>query len=97
MLENEKKLPLVPAVEAETGRRVHLCTALRWAQQGSKGIILESVFLGGRRLTSVEAVRRFVAACSERSGTKTTPTITPRQAAATAERAAAKLARRLAT
>jgi hypothetical protein len=96
MLENEKKMPLVPAVEAETGRRVHLCTALRWAQRGSKGIILESVFLGGRRLTSVEAVRRFVAACSERAQAQSVPQITPRQAAAIAERDAKRLAKRLA-
>ena len=96
MLENEKHLPLVPAVEAVTGRRVHLCTVLRWAQQGSKGIILESVILGGRRLTSVESVRRFIQAGSERAKATTTPQITPRQAAAIAERDAKRLAKRLA-
>lgn len=96
MLRNEKYLPLVAAVEAATGRRPHLSTVLRWAQQGSKGTVLESVILGGRRLTSIEAVKRFVAACSERAKAKTTPQITPKQSKAIAQRDAEKLARRLA-
>jgi hypothetical protein len=96
MLENEKLMPLVPAVEAVTGRRLHLSTPLRWAMRGAKGIILESVFLGGRRLTSTEAVRRFIQAGSERAKATTTPQITPRQAAAIAERDAKRLAKRLA-
>jgi hypothetical protein len=95
VLENEKYLGLVRAVEAATGRRVHLSTALRWAMRGSKGIVLESVILGGRRLTSAEAVKRFVAACSERVQATTTQ-ITPKQSRAIAQRDAEKLARRLA-
>lgn len=96
MLDGEKLLPLVEAVESETGRRVHLSTVLRWAMKGAKGLTLESVFLGGRRLTSTEAVRRFIQAGSERAKATTTPTITPRQAAAIAERDAKRLAKRLA-
>jgi hypothetical protein len=57
---NEVGLPLVDAVEAETGRRPHLCTVLRWSQKRNRyGIKLETWMLGGRRCTSREAVRRF--------------------------------------
>jgi hypothetical protein len=96
VLETEKLMPLVQAVESATGRRVHLSTVLRWTMRGSKGLTLESVFLGGRRLTSVESVRRFIQAGSERAKATTTPQITPRQAAAIAERDAKRLAKRLA-
>jgi hypothetical protein len=60
MQECEKLFPLVKAVEDATGRRVHLSTVLRWAQRGSRGVRLESRVLGGRRLTSVESVHRFM-------------------------------------
>lgn len=59
MQTNEKLLPPVLAVEKATGVKVHLSTVLRWCQRGSNGIKLESTVLGGRRLTSVEAVKRF--------------------------------------
>jgi hypothetical protein len=58
----EALLPLVTAIEAETGRRVHLATALRWAQRGSKGVYLETVMLGGRRCTTQRMVQDFLRA-----------------------------------
>ena len=60
MQANEPLLPLVQAVENATGRRPHLSTVLRWCTRGVRGIQLESWMVGGRRLTSVQAVRRFV-------------------------------------
>ena len=58
--ENETGIPLVDAVEAETGWRPHLSTVLRWCQRRNQyGIKLESWLIGGRRVTSVEAVRRY--------------------------------------
>lgn len=56
----EKLLPLVEAIKQATGRTVHLSTALRWCQRGSRGIKLESKVLGGRRLCSIPAVHRFI-------------------------------------
>lgn len=56
----EKLLPLAVAVEQATGRRPHLVTCLRWCSRGSRGVRLESSVLGGRRLTSVDAVQRFM-------------------------------------
>jgi hypothetical protein len=56
---------------AEAGRHVpgrpHLSTIFRWAQKGVRGgVRLETVVVGGRRFTSVEAICRFVAALSRR-------------------------------
>ncbi len=58
--ENEVGLPLVEAVHEVHGRRPHLSTVLRWCQSRNRyGIKLESWLQGGRRVTSVEAVRRY--------------------------------------
>jgi len=58
--ENEAALPLVEAVHRATGRRPHLSTVVRWCQKRNRyGVKLESWFCGSRRLTSVEAVRRY--------------------------------------
>ena len=53
---DEKLMPLVDAVDRATGRRPHLSTVLRWCTKGN--VRLESRILGGRRLTSVDAVLR---------------------------------------
>lgn len=91
MIERENLLGLVDAVEHATGRRVHLATALRWASRGSAGVRLESVFVGGRRLTSAEAVTRFVAQCTAARGGAVATVTPPAQADRQAERSAEKL------
>jgi len=58
----ERLYPLADAVEKATGNRPHLSTVLRWCLHGAQGIVLESAMLGGRRLTSVESVGRFLEA-----------------------------------
>lgn len=94
--ENEKLFPLVEAVEQETGIRPHLSTALRWSTRGSRGIKLETWILGGRRLTSREAVRRYIDASTQaRDGHAVVPDPTPRQSDRAAVRAARQLAERL--
>jgi hypothetical protein len=54
---------------AQAGREVpgevHRGTISRWARIGVRGIRLESVIIGGRTVTSVEALYRFLAACRE--------------------------------
>ncbi|MCR9211960.1 MAG: DUF1580 domain-containing protein [bacterium] len=37
-----------------------MSTAWRWANRGVKGVKLETVSIGGKRLTSVQAVTRFL-------------------------------------
>jgi hypothetical protein len=43
----------------------HVSTLTRWWRQGIKGVKLETVVVGGRRFTSVEAIRRFISRLSE--------------------------------
>lgn len=59
----ERSLPLVQAIKQVTGRHVHLSTALRWCQSRNRySNRLESWLVGGRRVTSVEAIRRYIEA-----------------------------------
>jgi hypothetical protein len=53
---------LVPLIEASrhVPRRPHPSTLRRWAYEGIDGVRLESCKIGGRRFTTVEALRRFM-------------------------------------
>lgn len=42
-----------------TGKRVHISAVYRWLQRGVRGVVLESVRVGGSTYTSVEALQRF--------------------------------------
>lgn len=46
------------------GRKTHVATLHRWAKQGVRGIKLDSARLGGRLVTSAEALQRFADALS---------------------------------
>ena len=41
------------------GRPVNLATVWRWAQHGIRGHVLDTLYVGGVRMTSVEAIQRF--------------------------------------
>jgi hypothetical protein len=67
-LTTEAMIPLARAAEmvppARRGKKTHLSTVFRWVTDGAKGpdgrrVRLEAVRLGGRWLTSTEAVQRF--------------------------------------
>ena len=90
---DEKLMPLVEAVDRATGRRPHLSTVLRWCTKGN--VRLESRILGGRRLTSVDAVLRYIEASTLARDGHSTPVTTPRQQTLAANRAAKKLAARV--
>lgn len=45
-------------------RPVHVSTLWRWAMQGLRGIKLETIKIGGPRVTSAQALQRFIAALS---------------------------------
>ncbi len=67
-MRGEKLLSIPLAVECVTGVRPHPVTCWRWTTKGvSGGIKLEARKLGGRLLTSKEAVQRFLDATTERS------------------------------
>ncbi|MEQ8763210.1 MAG: DUF1580 domain-containing protein [Planctomycetota bacterium] len=40
-------------------KRPHTATVYRWTHQGLNGVLLESVQIGSKRYTSVEALQRF--------------------------------------
>ena len=39
-------------------------TLWRWVLKGTRGVVLESIKIGGRRFTSKQAIERFIAASS---------------------------------
>ena len=41
------------------GRKAHISTLYRWATAGCKGVVLETIQIGGTRCTSREALQRF--------------------------------------
>lgn len=41
------------------GRRMHVATVYRWSVAGVRGVVLETIQVGGARCTSLEAIRRF--------------------------------------
>ena len=49
------------------GKRTHYQTVFRWVTKGSGGRFLESVRVGKRRFTSLEALHRFVEHCHPQS------------------------------
>jgi hypothetical protein len=100
-LNSETKIPLAVAA-AETppgrnGKRCHLSTFIRWITRGARGphgtrVRLEAVRLGGRWLTSREALQRFAEALTPRLDDE--PIAAPRTPAAR-ERACDRAARHL--
>jgi hypothetical protein len=59
---DEGALPIPEAWAAVVGRPLNIKSLLRYAIGGLRGIRLESIKAGGRRLTSTRAVERFLAA-----------------------------------
>lgn len=46
-------------------KHVSLPTLWRWMLKGTRGVVLESIRIGGRRYTSAEACSRFIQASAE--------------------------------
>jgi len=64
-MENECRISLAVAARLPElkvdGQGPHTSTVLRWCRQGQGGVCLECEVVGGRRVTSREAVLRFIA------------------------------------
>lgn len=56
------------------GRPVHVSCVYRWTTTGCKGVILESIQIGGTRCTSKEALARFFRRLTD-GATTASPTI----------------------
>lgn len=61
----ETMLPLGKAARKVPGRQVSPQTIYRWCSTGIDGIRLETIVIGGRMQTSLEALTRFFAAVTE--------------------------------
>jgi hypothetical protein len=48
------------------GRKIHISCYYRWSSVGCRGIILETIQIGGTRCTSRQALQRFFERLSER-------------------------------
>ena len=71
------------------GKRPHVSCIYRWTTAGCRGVILESIQVGGTRCTSREALARFFAALThgDRRGAPAARSVAARQrAVAAAER-----------
>ncbi len=83
------------------GKRTHLSTLIRWVTSGVKApggqiVRLEALRLGGKWVTSREALQRFAEALTPRLDAAATPapkTRTPGQARRAAEKAGEELER----
>lgn len=53
--------------ERRSGKRPHVSCIYRWTQTGCRGVVLESVQVGGTRCTSREALSRFFARLTDPS------------------------------
>lgn len=93
-VDNEKLISFAQATKILPGRP-NITTVWRWRNRGVKGVRLETILSGGRRFTSVEAIRRFQAAVTAAAdGVADAKGTTPRQrqrAIEKAEREAARL------
>ncbi len=77
-------------------RPVAISTLVRWVTKGVRGpggsrVRLEAVRLGGRWITSAEAIARFVSALSDKPSEAAGPLRTPGQRRRSSERAEAAL------
>jgi hypothetical protein len=93
MLTDESLLPVGTAIERVNGRRPHPTTCHRWRLRGVRGIKLETQLCGNRRMTSIEAVKRFNAAVTAVADGSPVTARTNRQREAAIKRAEASLDR----
>lgn len=92
----EKRLTLteaaaLPGMEAKA---VHPQTIWRWATRGVRGVVLETMFVGGQRFTTAEALRRFCESVTDQANSAlASPTPKARRRRMTAEAIRRGLAR----
>ncbi len=75
------------------GRKTHVATLHRWAKDGVRGVKLDSARLGGRMVTSAEALQRFSDALSCAPASSPSPVQSPDSRHKAIERAGRELDR----
>ena len=86
LTEAAKQLP-----SRRRGKRPHVSCLYRWTKTGCKGVILESIQVGGTRCTSREALARFFQALTQ-AGVQA-PDSSPTRRRRDVDRAEAELAK----
>jgi hypothetical protein len=87
---NETLLSLTEAAKTLPGRP-NITTVWRWRNRGVRGVRLETVLSGGRRFTSLEAIRRFQDRVTAAADGEPVQVRTPKQRAADHAAAEAEL------
>ena len=77
-LSSENVFPVNEAPKHIPGRPSQ-ASVWRWVLKGIGGIKLESILIGGRRLTSTEAIQRFADARTAQANGEPIPSRTPKQ------------------
>ena len=94
-MEHEELITLAEAARRvpnrKSGRGVNCSTVWRWCLAGCKGVRLETVFCGGTRFTSREALQRFFVATTAAASGETLPSPTAKQRAKAVEAAEREL------
>ena len=92
-VQSEHLLTMSQAAKAIPGGGIHISTLWRWRIRGIHGVKLETATIGGKRMTSREALARFFAATTAAANGEPIPTRTPRQRADAIRRAEKSLKR----
>jgi hypothetical protein len=92
-LSTETIFPSLSAAASSLPGRPHISTIHRWRLRGIRGIKLETCLIGGRRVTSAEALQRFSAAVTAAANGEPLPETarTPKQRARSIEQAEREL------
>ena len=73
-LRDDHPLSLLDAAEllgSFTGKKPHVSTLWRWCLKGCKGVVLESICIGGKRFVTAAAIEKFIdASTAARPGQK---------------------------
>ncbi len=94
-IETENLLPLAKAagmLPGRQGKRCHESTVLRWVLKGCNGVKLEAIRMGGRWLTSLQALQRFAQALTPN---QEEPPAKPPRSPASRQRASKRAAEQL--
>lgn len=75
------------------GKRPHVSCLYRWTTTGCKGVVLESIQIGGTRCTSKEALARFFHRLTRENGATPESRRSPARRRRAAERAERELER----
>ena len=59
------------------GKKPHISTLYRWSTAGCRGVVLETIQIGGTRCTSKEALGRFFRKLTQNSGLESGQPETP--------------------